>query len=76
MVLSGVSPDGSLVEMIELPEHPWFLASQFHPEFKSRPLDCHPVFKGFIRAALEHTRARAQTPRLKGLHVVKGSEAT
>jgi CTP synthase len=54
LVLSGLSPDGSLVEMVELPNHPWFLASQFHPEFKSRPLDCHPMFKSYIRAALDH----------------------
>jgi len=40
--------------MVELRDHPWFLASQFHPEFKSRPLDCHPIFKNFIRAALDH----------------------
>jgi CTP synthase len=54
LVLSGLSPDGGLVEMIELRDHPWFLASQFHPEFKSRPLDCHPMFKSYIRAALDH----------------------
>ena len=54
LVLSGLSPEGNLVECIELPDHPWFLGSQFHPEFKSRPLDCHPIFKGFIRAALDH----------------------
>jgi CTP synthase len=54
LVLSGLSPDGSLVEMIELPEHPWFVASQFHPEFKSRPLECHPLFRNFVRAALDH----------------------
>src|ERR1700687_441309 len=54
LILSGLSPDESLVEMIELADHPFFLASQFHPEFKSRPLDCHPMFKGFIKAALQH----------------------
>jgi CTP synthase len=59
LVLSGVSPSGDLVEMVELPNHPWFLGSQFHPEFKSRPLDCHPMFKGFIRAALDHQASRA-----------------
>src|SRR5207248_2554399 len=62
LVLSGVSPDGELVEMIELANHPWFLASQFHPEFKSRPLDCHPMFKGFIKAALQHKTEAARTP--------------
>jgi CTP synthase len=53
MVLSGLSPDGELVEIIELRNHPWFIGVQFHPEFKSRPFDCHPLFKGFIRAALQ-----------------------
>ncbi|MFW5676186.1 MAG: CTP synthase [Acetivibrio ethanolgignens] len=52
MLLSGLSPDGRIVEMIELPEHPWFVATQAHPEFKSRPNRPHPLFKGFIGAAL------------------------
>jgi CTP synthase len=55
LVLSGLSPDRNLVEMIELREHPYFVACQFHPEFKSRPLAPHPLFKRFIRAALEHS---------------------
>ena len=59
LVLSGLSPSGDLVEMIELPHHPWFLACQFHPEFKSRPLDCHPMFKGFVRAALDFQASRS-----------------
>jgi len=63
MVLSGVSPDGRLVEMIELPSHPYFVACQFHPEFKSRPLDPHPLFVTFIKAAAEHA-ARAGAPKL------------
>ncbi|MBW7455593.1 gamma-glutamyl-gamma-aminobutyrate hydrolase family protein, partial [Paenibacillus sepulcri] len=50
--ISGTSPDGRLVEMIELPEHPWFLAVQFHPEFTSRPNRPQPLFRGFVRAAL------------------------
>jgi CTP synthase len=54
MVISGESPDGSLVEIIELQEHPWFLGCQFHPEFQSRPMTPHPLFKDFIRAALEY----------------------
>lgn len=54
MKLSGLSPDGRIVEMIELPAHPWFLATQAHPEFKSRPNRPHPLFKGFVGAALEH----------------------
>ena len=52
MSLSGVSPDGRIVEMIELDSHPWFVATQAHPEFKSRPNKCHPLFRGFIEAAL------------------------
>lgn len=51
LVMSGWSADGSLVEMIELPNHPWFLACQFHPEFTSTPRDGHPLFKAFIEAA-------------------------
>ena len=73
MVLSGLSPDENLVEMIEIPDHPWFLASQFHPEFKSRPLDCHPIFKSYVRAALGQQRSHRDTPQLKGLRVVKKS---
>ncbi len=49
--ISGVSPDGELVEIVEIPEHPWFFGCQFHPEFKSKPLDPHPVFRAFITAA-------------------------
>jgi len=60
-VASGTSPDGNLVEIIELPDHPWFLAVQFHPEFKSKPTRAHPLFRDFIAAALErHERSRAE----------------
>jgi CTP synthase len=75
MRLSGVSPDGQLVEIVEIPEHPWFLAVQFHPEFKSRPLDPHPLFRGFIKAALEYRRRRGVTPTLAGLRVAGGTES-
>ena len=51
MVLSGTSPDNHLVEAVEIPDHPWFLATQAHPELKSRPNRPHPLFKGFIEAA-------------------------
>jgi len=54
MQLSGQSPDGRLVEIVELRDHPWFVASQFHPEFKSRPEKPHPLFAGFITAAIRH----------------------
>ncbi len=59
MRLSGMSPDGSLVEMIELPSHPWFIGCQFHPELQSRPLRPHPLFAGFVAAAEQHHVARA-----------------
>ncbi len=52
--ISGLSPDGRLTEMVEIPGHPWFLASQGHPEFKSRPTKPHPLFVGFVGAALKH----------------------
>ncbi|MCA9548459.1 MAG: CTP synthase [Myxococcales bacterium] len=58
MRLSGTSPNGSLVEIVELPDHPWFLGCQFHPEFKSKPFKPHALFQGFIRAALENGRAK------------------
>ena len=74
MVLSGTSPDGQLVEIVEIPSHRWFFASQFHPEFKSKPLNCHPVFKGFVKAALSYRNERSATPTLSGLRVVSGSE--
>ena len=54
MVVSGHNPELNLVEMIELPDHPYFVGCQFHPEFKSKPFAPHPLFSGFIRAALEH----------------------
>jgi len=53
MMLCGHSMDETLVEMIEIPGHPWFLGCQFHPEFTSSPLDGHPLFTGFIEAALK-----------------------
>ena len=51
--VAGTSPDGRLVEVVELPEHPWYVGCQFHPEFKSRPDRPHPLFTGFVAAALE-----------------------
>ena len=55
LVASGLSPDGKLVEVVELPSHPYFIASQFHPEFKSRPTAPHPLFNGLIKAALRQS---------------------
>ena len=51
LIFSGMSPDNNLPEIIELKNHPWFIGVQFHPEFKSRPLSPHPLFKSFIKAA-------------------------
>jgi CTP synthase len=65
MVLSGLSPDGTLVEILELKDHPWFLGCQFHPEFKSRPMECHPLFKGFVKAALQNRQTLKEVPRMK-----------
>ncbi|HXI45355.1 MAG TPA: hypothetical protein VNH13_03565, partial [Candidatus Acidoferrales bacterium] len=61
MILSGQSPDGRLVEIVELKDHPWFVASQFHPEFKSRPERPHPLFNGFVAAALGKSPDAAAT---------------
>ena len=58
LVMSGTSPDGQLVEIVETKDHPWFLGCQFHPEFKSRPMYPHPLFVSFIRAALDHKNQR------------------
>ncbi|MDD9944257.1 MAG: CTP synthase [Myxococcales bacterium] len=58
LALSGVSPDGLLVEMVELPNHPFFIGCQFHPEFKSRPHEPHPLFVEFIHSALKYSRTR------------------
>jgi len=68
---TGLSPDGSLVEMVELPEHPWFVGCQFHPELRSRPTRPHPLFASFIKAALERRRAARPVAALAPL----GSES-
>jgi len=65
LVVSGTFQEGRLVEIIELPDHPWFVASQFHPEFKSRPTRPAPLFREFVAAALQRSRARA------GVHVAR-----
>ncbi len=59
LTFSGLSPDGELVEIVELPDHPWFLGCQFHPEFKSRPYAPHPLFASFIGAAVARQKAKA-----------------
>jgi CTP synthase len=65
MRLSGLSPDGSLVEMIELPAHPYFIACQFHPELKSRPTRPHPLFSGFVAAAARHASSAQGAARTR-----------
>ena len=57
MVITGTNPDSQLVEMIEIQDHPWFVATQAHPEFRSRPVAAHPLFRAFITAALRHVGA-------------------
>ncbi len=74
LVCSGTSPDDRLVEIIELPDHPFFVASQFHPEFKSRPLRPQPLFRDFVGAALE--RARERTPEVQPAEVAIEGEPT
>ncbi len=56
MRFSGMSPDGVLPEIIELPDHPWFVGVQYHPELKSKPFDPHPLYAGFIAAAVRQAR--------------------
>jgi len=58
MKISGISPSGNLVEIIELANHPWFLAGQFHPEFKSSPMEAHPLFREFVSHSLEYSKSR------------------
>ncbi len=68
MVCSGLSPDGSLVELIELPDHPWFIGCQFHPELKSRPMRPHPLFAGFVKAAHDRKCGTGSAPKLAESH--------
>jgi CTP synthase len=68
LVVSGLSPDGKFVEMVELPDHPWYLGCQFHPEYKSKPTEPHPLFVSYIAAALafRQRRERGETVELAG----------
>jgi CTP synthase len=59
LIVSGTFQEGRLVEVVELPDHPWFVASQFHPEFKSRPTRPAPLFRDFVGAALARSRERS-----------------
>ena len=69
MRFTGMSPDRKFVEIVEHSDHPWFLACQFHPEYKSRPLDPHPLFRDFVSAAYRHRKLR-----LEGLSLGSSSE--
>jgi CTP synthase len=78
MILSGQSPDGRLVEIVELADHPWFVASQFHPEFRSRPDRPHPLFSGFIGSAVALSEGRepefqAPAPELRATGALQGT---
>ena len=66
LVASGASPDGALVEICEIRDHIWMVGSQFHPEFRSRPNRPHPLFSGFVAAAVERSRSRATAPPALG----------
>ncbi len=71
LVATGISPDDMLVEIMELKGHPWFLGCQFHPELKSRPLDCHPLFRGLIRAAVQRrAESASKNPKVRELRSV------
>lgn len=70
LVISGMSPDKQLVEIIEIKDHPWFFGCQFHPEFKSRPLKPHPIFKAFIGAAFKEKKLLFQNPSIERLEVI------
>ncbi len=61
LVATGTSPDGTIVEIMERLDHPWFLAVQFHPEFQSKPTEAHPLFRDFIAAALRRRNARSES---------------
>ena len=70
LVFSGVSPDQGLVEIVELKDHPWFLGCQFHPEFKSKPMEPHPLFREFIKASLHRAKSlKLKAQRLRGKRV-------
>jgi CTP synthase len=77
MICSGLSPDYRLVEIVEIPEHPFFIATQFHPEFRSRPNRAHPLFSGLIEAALKRNPRpyTGEEQDEKGRHKARGKVA-
>ena len=74
LILSGLSPDGRLVEIIELRDHPWFVASQFHPELKSRPTRPHPLFRDFVGAVKTYSDEHGQYEEEEPAEPVKVEE--
>jgi CTP synthase len=66
--LTGQTPDGMYVEICEVADHPWYLGCQFHPEFKSKPLEPHPLFSAFVGAALKHRRTRMNVETREYMH--------
>jgi CTP synthase len=66
LVISGASPDGNFVEVVEIADHPWFIGCQFHPEFKSRPLEPHPLFTSFVGASLENRKRQRRGADVPG----------
>ena len=75
LVCSGTSPDERLVEIVELPEHPFYIASQFHPEFNSRPTRPEPLFREFVGAAARHAGARSDSPATEETEVESPADA-
>ena len=61
--ITGTTPDGTYVEIVEIPDHPYFLGCQFHPEFKSKPLEPHPLFMSFIKASYDNRKSQADVAR-------------
>lgn len=75
LVLAGVCEERDLVEIIEIPGHPWFIGVQFHPEFKSKPLAPHPLFRHFVRASLEHKHKKLEKTLAKKATSTRGSQS-
>jgi CTP synthase len=75
MLVAGTTPDGSLVEVLELPDHPWFVAVQCHPEFKSKPNKAHPLFRDFVAAGLEHRAEKKANPGHSRGHSLAGANS-
>jgi CTP synthase len=75
MELSGLSPDGRLVEIVELRDHPFFVGSQFHPEFKSRPDRAHPLFRDFVGAAWEYYQRSLEPEPIEVEQIYEGVQA-